>query len=365
MDRNVCSSDNFDMLKPDVKRSLDDMKHGQPFVLTPGTKRQTRTKLEAYNTIQDVVSLIEKSQRILVITGAGISTSLGIPDFRSDTGIYSKLEQYGLSDPQEVFDIDVFKEDPSIFYSFMMDLFPLEKFKNIYSPTHAFIKLLQDKGKLLTQYTQNVDNIEETVGIQSEKLVQCHGSFKNAICILCGYIVSCEIVFNAVQLKVLPLCPKCLKKKKNKKIKIEQKFDDYEFGMDIGILKPNITFFGEKLSKLFDDKIKKDIYSCDLVICIGTSLKVAPVSKIINSIPPNIPQVYISRELVKHIVFDVVLLSDYCDDVIANLCYHLHWNEFYDIAKRGHQDAFNRMKSNIKLIWKKESKSVWRLEKDI
>lgn len=349
----------------DFGLNISNVKGDSSFIRTLG-KHQLRMKLEAYNTVEDVLSLIQKSQRILVITGAGISTSLGIPDFRSDTGIYSILEKYGLSDPQEMFDIDVFREDPSIFYSFVAELLPPDGFKNLlYSPTHAFIKLLQDKGKLLTQYTQNVDNIEEIVGIQKEKLVQCHGSFKYAICIICGHMVSGETIFDAMLSKIVPKCFECLKNKKNRNKKGRMQSDDEDFEMNLGVLKPNITFFGEKLPKSFDDKIEKDIYMCDLVICIGTSLKVAPVSKIIYAIPSNIPQIYISREPVKHITFDICLLSNYCDDIVANLCHHLGWNEFYDIAKLGHQYAFNRMKNNVKLVWKKESESIWRLENDI
>ncbi|KAG5439660.1 hypothetical protein PCK2_000794 [Pneumocystis canis] len=359
----------------------DFTKYDLLFVLILHEKRPPRTKLEVYNTVQDVVHLIQKSQRILVITGAGISTSLGIPDFRGTNGIYSKLEQYGLSEPQEIFDINIFKEDPRIFYSFISELFPLEKIENhLYSPTHVFIKLLQDKNKLLTLYTQNVDNIEEIVGIRSEKLVQCHGSFKEAVCILCKYIVPGKTIVDNIYSKTLPKCPKCLKKMKKKKSKKKQKYEDIEDSEEnLGVLKvffvfllylkliilyPNITFFGEQLPKSFNDKIKKDIYLCDLVICIGTSLEVAPISKIITAIPSNVPQIYISRDSVKHIAFDVTLLSDYCDDIVANLCYHLDWNEFYDIAKLNHQDAFHRMKNNTKLIWKRESKSTWRLEKD-
>lgn len=73
-----------------------------------------RQKLPQYNTIDDVVSLLKSKRNILVITGAGISTSLGIPDFRSkNTGFYAKLKEEGYSEPEEVFNIENFDDDPT------------------------------------------------------------------------------------------------------------------------------------------------------------------------------------------------------------------------------------------------------------
>jgi NAD-dependent SIR2 family protein deacetylase len=116
------------------------------------------------------------------------------------------LEHLGLSDPQEVFDIQLFYEDPSIFFSVAKDILPTEK---KFSPTHAFIKLLQDKGKLLTNYTQNIDNIEANAGVSREKIVQCHGSFATATCTKCAFKVPGDAIFDTVKAGNIPECKAC------------------------------------------------------------------------------------------------------------------------------------------------------------
>lgn len=139
-----------------------------------------------------------------------ISTSLGIPDFRSkNTGLYSQLGHLGLSDPQEVFDIEIFRDDPSIFYSVAKDILPST---NRFSPTHAFIRLLQDKDKLLTNFTQNIDNIEGHAGILPEKLIQCHGSFATASCLECRYKVKCEEIYADLKAGKVARCARCIRR---------------------------------------------------------------------------------------------------------------------------------------------------------
>lgn len=146
---------------------------------------------------------------MVLILDSQISTSLGIPDFRSkDTGLYSQLEHLGLSDPQEVFDIHVFREDPRIFFSVAKDILPTEK---KYSPTHAFIRLLQDKEKLLTNYTQNIDNIEANAGVLPDKIVQCHGSFATATCFKCQHKVAGDDIIEDIKKGVIPECSECQK----------------------------------------------------------------------------------------------------------------------------------------------------------
>ncbi|OBZ74072.1 NAD-dependent protein deacetylase hst1 [Grifola frondosa] len=85
---------------------------------------QSREKLPMYNTIDDAINLIRSSKRILILTGAGISVSCGIPDFRSRNGLYATLQEtgeYDLDDPQQMFDIHYFRENPSgTLYVFVM-----------------------------------------------------------------------------------------------------------------------------------------------------------------------------------------------------------------------------------------------------
>lgn len=303
-----------------------------------------RRKLPQYNTIDDAVRLLRESKNIIVLTGAGISTSLGIPDFRSkDTGLYSKLEHLGLSDPQEVFDIHVFQEDPGIFFSIAKDILPTEK---KYSPTHGFIKLLQDKGKLLTNYTQNIDNIEANAGVLPEKIVQCHGSFATATCVKCKYQVSGDAIFGDIKEGNIPECSTCRKKieeealksqglkrkrssngyQKDRKVSEDSSDEeDYEIPTP-GVMKPDITFFGENLPDEFRQRLAHhDRDLADLVIVIGTSLKVAPVAEVPGILPRDIPQIYISRTPVSHTGFDIDLLGD-CDVVVSELCRRAGWD---------------------------------------
>jgi NAD-dependent histone deacetylase SIR2 len=312
-----------------------------------------RAKLSRYNTVSDAVELISKSSNIILLTGAGISTSLGIPDFRSKgTGLYSKLEHLGLSDPQEVFDIDVFKQDPTIFYSVAKDIVPAT---DRFTPTHKFIAMLHERGKLLTNYSQNIDNLEIKAGLPKEKLIQCHGSFGTASCVQCGHKVQGETIFPDIKAGNIPRCPRCIQTlrasastsnkrkrsagadKRRKRWSADDSSDDDSSEYDVpaaGVMKPDITFFGEALPDEFSRRLtENDRDKVDLVIVIGTSLKVTPVSEIVSWLPSHIPQIYVSRQAVSHINFDIDLLGD-CDVVVAELCRRLGWPLKHEMVPR-------------------------------
>lgn len=110
--------------------------------------------------------------------GAGISVSAGIPDFRSpDTGLYSQLQRYNLPWPEAVFDIRYFRHDPNPFCTLAKELWP-EYGKHAPTPAHHFLRLLSDKGLLLTVFTQNIDGLEQMAGVPAHKVVHAHGSFE-------------------------------------------------------------------------------------------------------------------------------------------------------------------------------------------
>lgn len=277
-----------------------------------------RSKLESVTTYEDVVELVKKSSKIVVLTGAGVSVSCGIPDFRSRNGIYARLsvDYPDLPDPQAMFDIGYFKKNPKPFFKFAKEIYP-GKFHP--SLSHFFIGALEKSGKLLRNYTQNIDTLEPSAGIS--RVIQCHGSFSTATCMTCKHKVDAEAIREDVMRQVIPRCPLCP--------------PDCEFN----ILKPDIVFFGESLPEEFQQfELDKD--ECDLLIVMGSSLIVRPVAIIPNVLPSHVPQVLINRENLPHMNFDVELLGD-CDGIIQRLCKDLGepFTEFMKTMQGGSSPA--------------------------
>ncbi|KAF2667729.1 SIR2-domain-containing protein [Microthyrium microscopicum] len=301
-----------------------------------------RHRLDAYSTIEDVVELLLTRKNILVITGAGISTSLGIPDFRSKhTGFWSKLHEQGFTDPESLFTLEEFDANPQAFYNLAAELLPPSK---KWTPTHQFIRTLQDQGKLLRNYTQNIDGVEETAGILPSKTLHCHGSWNTASCRKCRATVPGSTIFPYLERREIAYCQSCplpapggapgMKRKRSSnsthKSRKDHSFDDSDSDVDDdipspGVMKPDITFFGESLPDTFYDNLNThDRAAVDLVIVLGTSMTVAPVADIPAHLPRDVPHVYVSREACKHIEFDVSLLGE-CDTVVQELCRRVGW----------------------------------------
>jgi len=254
-------------------------------------------------------------KNIMIVTGAGVSCSAGIPDFRSPgTGLYDNLQKYKLPYPEAVFDISFYKRNPSPFVSLASELWPGLK----YSPTitHAFIALLERKGLLLRNYTQNIDGLEVMAGVTDDKLVECHGHFRTASCINCGTPYDGDICRQTIlDEQRAPHChtPRCK-----------------------GLVKPDIVFFGESLPTRFSKLLHKDLKNTDLLLVMGTSLMVTPVSLIPEMVDKTCNRVLFNREVVGDFEIplsishwnkrDVIEEGD-CDTIVKRLCQLLGWHD--------------------------------------
>uniref|UniRef100_A0A383W007 Deacetylase sirtuin-type domain-containing protein n=1 Tax=Tetradesmus obliquus TaxID=3088 RepID=A0A383W007_TETOB len=214
-----------------------------------------------------------KARRIITMSGAGISVSAGIPDFRTPgTGLYSQLERFGLPEPEAVFSIGFFRKNPKPFHMLAKELFP-GNYKP--TPTHHFIRLLHDKGLLLRAFTQNIDSLEHEAGLPQSAVVAAHGNFDSAHCIKCHREHSLEHVKQAVFADDICHCTSCG-----------------------GLVKPDIVFFGEQLPDRFYQRMEADFPACDLLLVMGTSLVVQPFASLIDAVPEHCPRLLINRERV-------------------------------------------------------------------
>jgi NAD-dependent deacetylase len=200
--------------------------------------------------------LISGARSAVAITGAGISTSAGIPDFRGPNGLYV-TRRY---DPEKAFDIDWFFRDPRLFYEFSSDFIGLMKDT---SPTfsHRVLAALEKEGTLSAVVTQNIDALHQAAG--SKKVVELHGSYRSATCAGCGKSLK-ELTYDwwagvmqGSPKSPLALCEACG-----------------------GVLKPDIVFFGEPVLAMGDARML--VQRCDLLLVLGSSLQVMPASLLPN-----------------------------------------------------------------------------------
>ena len=196
----------------------------------------------------------KKFKNIIFMVGAGISTTAGIPDFRSKTGLFQQLQdKYGMSSPEEFFYKRTFLEKPELFYEFCK-IFDLSNVKP--TLTHKFMKYMIDKGIVKYVFTQNIDGLELKAKIPKEKIVFAHGSFTEGHCANCKIKVDINKINEGIENGKIVICDICG-----------------------GPCKPNVVFYGEDLSEDFYNKAEES-RDCDLVIILGTSLQVYPFAKI-------------------------------------------------------------------------------------
>ena len=211
------------------------------------------------NSIEQFSEWVREARSIVALTGAGISTASGIPDFRSASGIYSDEKNVN------VFDLDAFQRDPSIFYSFARAFYPQVRDAE---PNAAHRALAA--WDHVTVITQNVDDYHQRAG--SDPVYTVHGNHMQSTCQSCGGQVETEELYPTIERGEIPCC------------------------VCGGVYKPNITFFGEMLPATDWRKSVQAMCGADLVLVLGTSLAVYPAAGLPRHRPWNARLVVINRE---------------------------------------------------------------------
>ncbi|KAL6018586.1 Sir2 histone deacetylase Hst2 [Candidozyma auris] len=266
----------------------------------------------------------KKNKKVTFFLGAGISTSCGIPDFRSpETGLYSNLEKLNLPYPEAVFDIDYFRSNPKAFYTLCDELYPG---KFVPSKFHFLVRLFQDNDKLKRVYTQNIDTLERIAGVDEKYIVEAHGSFASNHCIDCHEEVPSDILKKQMADKHtnegIPKCSKCK-----------------------GYIKPDITFFGEGLPEKFFYSWHEDSDDVEVAIVAGTSLTVMPFSTLPAECGKKCLRVLINKEVVGDFKYakrksDIIVQSD-CDEAAGVIADMLGWRDMLD-------DLYEKAKAELK-----------------
>lgn len=188
--------------------------------------------------------LVKNSRKIVFFGGAGVSTESGIPDFRSQDGLYNQKYAYP---PEEILSADFFSRRTAEFYKFYRDkMLPLWAQPNA---AHKKLAELEEKGKLLAVVTQNIDGLHQKAG--SKRVYELHGTIHQNTCLKCGKKFSAEYIANS---EGVPKCP-CG-----------------------GTIKPDVVLYGEPLDGETVQGALSAISEADLLIVAGTSLTVWPAA---------------------------------------------------------------------------------------
>lgn len=199
--------------------------------------------------IQKLQEIIDNAKHIVFFTGAGVSTDSGIPDFRSQDGLYNQQYRYP---PETIISHSFFEADPEEFYRFYKDkMLYLDAEPNF---THILMAELEKKGKSLGVVTQNIDGLHQKAG--SKKVYELHGSVLRNYCMDCGTFYPAEFIAAS---KGIPRCTKCG-----------------------GIVKPDVVLYEEGLSTPVVNGAVAAISSADVLIVLGTSLVVYPAAGLIR-----------------------------------------------------------------------------------
>jgi len=198
--------------------------------------------------IDFAADLFRQSKHAVLLTGAGLSTPSGIPDFRSTgTGLWSRDE------PMEVASLSTFRTAPERFFAWFHPL-ASQIYNAQPNPAHFALAGLEKAGRIHSIITQNIDMLHQKAG--SESVIEMHGTMKTLTCTQCYHREDAALHLNSfVAQGKIPRCPKCGQ-----------------------LLKPDVILFGEQLPQAAWFKAQREARQCDLMLVVGSSLEVLPVA---------------------------------------------------------------------------------------
>ena len=198
--------------------------------------------------LDDAAELFRKARRVAVLTGAGISTSSGIPDFRSEgSGLWSRDE------PMEVASLQTFRVAPEKFFNWFR---PLADHIYYAKPNLAHIALanFEQTNQNIIILTQNIDGLHQKAG--STQVVEMHGTLRTLTCVQCyKQFPADDFIKDFIESRAIPHCLSCN-----------------------GILKPDVILFGEQMPQRAWQTAQREARQCDLMLVAGSSLEVLPVA---------------------------------------------------------------------------------------
>ena len=204
--------------------------------------------------VEALQKIIDNSKRIAFFGGAGVSTESGIPDFRSQDGLYSQKWKYP---PEQILSHSFFMKNTGEFYRFYREKMICLSAK----PNEAHLKLaeLEAAGKMTGVVTQNIDGLHQAAG--SKKVFELHGSVLRNNCMKCKSFYGVNIIFDSGKEgeSAVPVCPKCG-----------------------GMVKPDVVLYEEGLDNDVIEGAVNAIATADTLIIGGTSLNVYPAASLIH-----------------------------------------------------------------------------------
>ncbi len=206
----------------------------------------------ANDKIKELYKIIKDANSIVVFTGAGISTPSGIPDFRGANGIFVVKDKKFEMPPEEIVSHSFFYSHTDLFYEFYKTKMCFKDAKP--NLAHKYFAELEKKGKNVTVVTQNIDGLHSMAG--STRVYELHGSIHRNYCEDCHHFFDLDYVLSQ---DGVPHCNKCG-----------------------GVIKPDVVLYEEGLDLDITNRAVAAIMTCDVMIIIGTSLKVYPAASFVR-----------------------------------------------------------------------------------